>query len=380
MPQLPADKASIPPELRSAPGDRSEVDLLLPVAAAICITLGWYVVMDYERAVMAVAPLVPALVERLRNVRLMMILLSIGGLGLAILAARDARRRRRAEKELRLAHAALGRQMARRTDALKSRTKALRESRLREQLKEREAEVAFAAGQVEAAGAYLHAVGNALTAFDLALLRLGRTLDGAERLDAAFVILLRFMEAGEWPQAIRQAAALRKAVLLRAVPRLAASAVALVEIKARMAGELERHRGEFERYGAARPYLQPICLDEEIAAVLDRMPRSAGSDPVVRDLAREVLVRNRKHPFLTGLTALVRQSLDAATGRVVVRLSREPEKRAVLSLEGVPEADAGEPAVAAFINFLNENNGAIRFESAASGHPSRLVVEIGNAP
>lgn len=373
MPQSPADKATPPVD------DRREVDLILPVAAAICITLGWYVVMDYERAVMAVTPLVPLLAERVRSVRLMMVFLSIGGLGLAVLAARDARRRRRAEKELRLAHAALARQMVRRTDALKNRTKALRESRLREQLREREAEVAFAAGQVEAAGAYLHAVGNALTAFDVALLRLGRTLDGAGRLDAAFDALLRALEAGDVPHCIRQVTALRKVVVGRAVPRLAESAAALVEIKQRMAGELERHRSAFERYGAARPYLQSICLDEEIAAILERMPRAAGSDPVVRDLAREVVVRNRKHPLLAGLAALMRQSLDAATGRVVVRLSRQPGQRAVMLLEGVPEARAADPGVAALINFLNENNGSLSFEPATPGRSSRLVIEIGDA-
>lgn len=370
-----------PPDGRATPpsdADRHEVDLILPMAAAICIALSWYVVLDYERAVLAVVPLVPALADRIASVRLMMSLLSVGGLGLAVLASRDARRRRRAERELRKANEALARRMERRTDALKSRAKALHESRVRERIKEQEAEVAFSAGQLEATGAYLHAVGNALSAFELALLRLGRTLDGAARLDAAFDVLLRDLESGDAAKARRHVTSLREAVLGRAVPRLAESASALSELKDRMVGELERHRGEFERYGKSAPFLHDIQVGEEVAAILDRMPRAAGSDPLVRELAPSIVIRNRKHPLLTGLAALLRQALDSATGPVVVRLEGEGNGRAALVVTGVPESALSGPVVAAFINFLNENNGALRFESGGPGQPSRLVIDIGS--
>jgi hypothetical protein len=42
-----------------------EGDLLLPLAAAICIFLGWYVFLDYEQATMVWAEQAPALLRRI---------------------------------------------------------------------------------------------------------------------------------------------------------------------------------------------------------------------------------------------------------------------------------------------------------------------------
>jgi hypothetical protein len=353
--------------------------MLLPLAAAICIALGWYVVLDYEQAVGQCLAAAPELATRVRAMRLMMSLVSIGGLGLAFLASRDARRRRRAEEELRLANEALARLVDRRTSVLITRTKALRESRLREKLAEREAEAAFAAGRVEAAGAYLHGVGNALSSLELELLRLGRAVDGLGRLDAGFEELVRALEAGHTDQAIHQAQALREAVAGRTKPRLAERAAALGEIKTRMLGDLERSRGAFERQGRPRPYVSAVRLDLELAAILDRMPRWAGHDPVARDITVGVTATLRKQPFLAGLAAFLRQSLDAATGAVAVRLRALPTGRIVLTLDGAAEIEDFDPAVAEFINFLNENGGALRYEPAGPDTVSRLVLEIEGA-
>ncbi len=376
MPIAPEPTAASPESNpASRPGLR-EIDLILPLAAAICIILGWYVFLDYERLVqphLSASPLVEARVFRMR---LVMGLVSVGGLGLALLAARDARRRRQAEAALLVAHAALARRMARRTDILRLRTRALREARLRERLAESEAEAAFAAGRLEAAGAYLHEVGNSLSALDLELLRLSRALAAAPRLADAFGKLADDIRSGDASRALGTAAVLEETVLARAMPRLAAGVAALGEVKGRMAAGLEHHRGEFERSAKVRPYLQEVRLDEEVAAILDRMPRAAGHDPVLRSLAPDVRIRTRKQPFLAGLAALLRQALDAATGPVTVRLEQAPGGRAVLVLEGAGLPETGGTAVAAGINFLNENGGAVRHQPAEPGRPERLVIEI----
>ncbi|WP_300158660.1 hypothetical protein [Solidesulfovibrio sp.] len=357
-----------------------EADVLLPLAAAICVALAWYVVLDYERAAAEFAAVLPEVAARVGALRIMLGLLSVGGLGLAFLAARESRRRRLAEDRLRLANEALAERVARRTRMLARRTKALRESVLRRELAERQAEAAYAAGQVAAAGVYLHGVGNALSSFEAELLRLGRVLDGVGKLGVAFDGLDAALAAGDGEGAVRHGGALRQAVLDRAVPRLVERAAALGEIKEGMRGDLERYRGEFERKGRARPCLAVVRLDEELAAILDRMPRAAGYDPVVRRIRPGVTVRLRKEPFLTGLAALTRQSLEAAAAAVAVSLEARPAGGAVIVLEGVPEAEAREAPVAAFINFLNENGGVMRFESAASGHAPRLVVEVADDP
>lgn len=376
MPTSP-DPTAAPPEAGPPPRQGlREIDLILPLAAAICIILGWYVFLDYERLIrpqLVASPLVEARVFRMR---LVMGLVSFGGLGLALLAARDARRRRQAEAALLVAHAALARRMARRTDILRSRTRALREARLRERLAESEAEAAFAAGRLEAAGAYLHEVGNSLSALDLELLRLSRALAAAPRLADAFGKLSDDIRAGDSERALAAAAVLQESVLGRAMPRLTRGVAALGEVKGRMAAELEHHRGEFERSLKVRPYLQEVRLDEEVAAILDRMPRAAGHDPVLRVLAPDVRIRTRKQPFLAGLAALLRQALDAATASVTVRLERAPDGGAILVLEGAGLPESGGTAVAAGINFLNENGGSVRHQPAEPGRAQRLVIEI----
>lgn len=377
MPQPPDPD----PEQRPQAGrGLSEADMLLPLAAAICIIIGWTVVLDYESVTQPLAASSPAIGSRIQLMRLVMGLLSIGGLGLAMLAARNGRRRREAEAALLLAHDALSQRMARRTDLLRTRTRALRESRLRERLAETEAEAAYAAGQVEAAGAYLHGVGNAISAMDLELLRLSRALAAAPRLEAAFAAVVEGLRGGQLDRAAADLESLRQTLLERAMPRLAAGVAAVAELKDRMAADLERHRGEFERRDKREPYLQEVRLDEELTAILDRMPRAAGSDPVAREIVPGLRLRTRKQPFLAALAALVRQALDAAVGAVTVRLYPASGGRAVLVVEGasLPGGDVG--PVAAGINFLNENGGVVRQEPASASQPPRLVIEMAGQP
>ena len=378
MPQPPAPD---PVQRLQAGSSLSEADVVLPLAAAICIIIGWAVVLDYESVIQPLAANAPAVGSRIQLMRLVMGLLSIGGLGLAVLATRNGRRRREAEAALLLAHEALSQRMARRTDLLRTRTRALRESRLRERLAETEAEAAYAAGQVEAAGAYLHGVGNAISAMDTELLRLSRALAAAPRLDAAFAAVAQGLRGGQPEQAAADLESLRQTLLSRAMPRLAAGVAAMAELKERMAADLERHRGEFERRDKREPYLQDVRLDEELAAILDRMPRAAGSDPVAREIAPGLRLRTRKQPFLAALAALVRQALDAAVGAVTVRLYPASGGRAVLVVEGATLLGGEEGPVAAGINFLNENGGVVRQEPATANQPPRLVIEMaGQAP
>jgi len=362
-----------------APKGPAGGDVLLPLAVALCVVLGWYVILDYERTALELAPHAPALLERVWSLRLMMAFLSVGGLGLGWLAVRDATGRRNAEAALKRLNAALASRVERRTEALRTRTAALRESQLRETLREKEAEVAFQAGLVEAAGHYLHDVGNALSALDLELLRLGKATEGADRLQAAFANLAGDIDAGRRDEAGRLLGSLREAVLGRAFPRVLAAQTALSEIKGRMADDLERRRDAFALDGGPRHYVQTFRLDLELAAMLDRLPRSAGSDPVVRDIEVPVTVRTRKHAFLTGLAGLLRQTLDHVSGPVAVRLRQDVDLGGTIVVEGAAAEGVSGPAVSACINFLNENNGSLRFEAAGNGQPSRLVVVIGEA-
>lgn len=361
-------------------GDRGrftrERDILLPLAMVLCVVLGWYVELDYERTAVELAPQAPVLLSRVWGLRLMMSLLTLGSLGLAWLAAHDAKGRRRAEAELQKLNAVLADRVVRRTAALKASTEALRDARLREVVREKDAAVAFQAGLLAAAGQYFHDVGNALSALELELLRLGKAIEGADRLRTVFLTVAGHIEAGRLEAAASLLTALREAVLSRTYPRVRASQQAINQIRDRMLDELEHRRASFDRDGSPERYIQSFRLDLELAAVLDRLPRAAGSDPVVRDIDLPITVRTRKHAFLTGLAEWLRQLLDNASGPVTVRLGRGEAGRVVFSVEGVRECDTTGPDAATFINFLNENEGTLRFEPEAGQTPPRYLVEL----
>ena len=117
-------------------------------------------------------------------------------------------------------------------------------------------------------------MGNALSALDLELLRLGKATEGADRLQAAFANLAGDIDAGRRDEAGRLLGSLREAVLGRAFPRVLAAQTALGEIKGRMV-----------RVKAFEANLAPASAEHVLADVTGRIAARdiSQDDPITGD-------------------------------------------------------------------------------------------------
>jgi hypothetical protein len=334
---------------------------------------------------------VTGVVRQSRNAMVMMGLMTIGGLGLILVSAKNIVSRRRAEIELERANAELEERVARRTAELQVQTKALMESRMRERLREKEAEIAFQAGLVESAGTYLHTTGNALTALEGLFLKMRRILDAAARADEAFAnarqAVIQALGREDSP-ASESLVSLETALLGRAVPRLAETLSEMAELKARMIAELEGRRALFDARGAERRFVQAVDLGGLLREAADEArPELAGLGLEVQDVAG-VVARPSRRKMALGLGRCLAMLREAArpgrAGGVRLSAGRGEDGRLKVVLAAVGPAFVGaepgrdDPELLSFINFLNESHGMFGIVHDAAGFSVEL--ELGAAP
>jgi hypothetical protein len=332
-----------------------------------------------------------------RNAMLMMGLMTLGGLGLVILSAGNIVRRRRAELALERANAELEARVARRTEELAAKTKALLESRLRERLSEKEAEIAFQAGLVESAGTYLHTTGNALTSLEGLFLKTRRTLEAVARTREAFQAARQAAARAEGaaPDAPAGPAAqavgdLETAILDRAVPRLSEALEEMAAVKARMIEDLERGRTQFESRRERGRLVQPVDLGHVLAEIAEELRPQFETRDLVLTVAEApgVVAQTGRRRVAAGLASCLALVRDAAlfgqAGEVFCRALRGPDGRVRVVVRARGAAFLGadpsrdDPELLAFINFLNENHGVFGIVRDSEGFS--LEVELGDAP
>ncbi|MFZ5812322.1 MAG: hypothetical protein ACOY4F_09790 [Thermodesulfobacteriota bacterium] len=332
-------------------------------------------------------------VRQSRNAMVMVGLMTVGGLGLIIVSAKNIVRRRQAEIELEQANAELEDRVARRTEELQAQTKALMESRMRERLREKEAEIAFQAGLVESAGTYLHTTGNALTALEGLFLKMRRTLEAMAGADGAFVAARAALAEAlgrEDSPAVQSLNELESALLGRAVPRLAETLTEMAELKTRMIAELEGRRGLFDARRPARRFAQAVDMGEllrELAQEARGELTGEGLGIEVQDAIRlEARVARRKVAYGLGrcldmIQEAARPGHDGAI-RLSAGRSEDGGIRVLLRAEGAAFVGADpcrdDPQLLTFINYLNENHGLFGIVHDAGGFS--VEVELGNAP
>ncbi len=332
-------------------------------------------------------------VRQSRNAMVMVGLMTVGGLGLIIVSAKNIVRRRQAEIGLEQANVELEDRVARRTEELQAQTKALMESRMRERLREKEAEIAFQAGLVESAGTYLHTTGNALTALEGLFLKMRRTLKAMAGADGAFVTARAALAEAlgrEDAPAVQGLDELQSALLGRAVPRLAETLTEMAELKTRMIAELEGRRGLFDARRPARRFAQAVDMGEllrELAEEARGKLSGSGLGIAVQDAIRlEARVARRKvaHGLGRCLDMIQGAARPGHDGAIRLSAGRREDggTRVLLRAEGAAFVGADpcrdDPQLLAFINYLNESHGLFGIVHDAGGFS--VEVELGNAP
>lgn len=343
--------------------------------------------------------------EQSKNAIAMMALISIGGLGLAFISTRNIIERRKAEVELAEANADLEDKVRRGARELAAKNQALMESRLRERIKEKEAQIAYAAGLIQSAGEYLHHFGNSLTALETFLLRVRQVLDSTSQYPTALETIRQAhadaLSCGENDQTRQYLELFEEALMGRAVPRLRESVEAMTALKERMVASIESQRKAFERMAPGERYVQPVDLGEILGNIVSER-RDAAEESHVRvetDIADNVSIVTRKHPVIHGLNALIDLAVDSARrgnpADARVRISARPGdagkggavvvvrhsgRGPTLGMEaGNPDVERENPSSSlhGFVNFLNENNGKLHMAAQSEG--GEYVVELGDA-
>jgi len=328
-----------------------------------------------------------------RNAMFMMGLMTLGGIGLVILSTGNIVRRRRAEIELERANAELEDRVASRTEELAAKTKALVESRMRERLSEKEAEIAFQAGLVESAGTYLHTTGNALTSLEGLFLRMRRTLEAAARTEDAFAAARQAAQAAlgraDGP-VVEDIAALEAALLGRAVPRLSGILAEMGEVKARMIADLEGRRTLFDARTSRVRLSQAVDLGRELADAVERArPECAARGVVlsVRVVPGAVVQADRRkvgHGFGRCLAMVCDAARAGSAGEIACQASRGGDGRVLVVMRARGAAFVGsepsrdDPGLLAFINYLNENHGVFGIVRDSEGFC--VEVELRDMP
>jgi len=344
--------------------------------------------------------------EQSRNAIAMMALISIGGLGLAITSTRNIIERRKAEVELAEANVDLEDKVKRGARELAVKSQALMESRLREKIKEKEAQIAYASGLIQSAGDYLHHFGNSLTALETLLLRVRQVLDSTGQYPTALETIreahAKAVSGEENGRTGQYLDLFEEALMGRAIPRLRENVEAMMDLKERMIASIESQRKAFERTAPKESFVQPVDLGEILGDIASER-RDAATTPrvlVETEIAENVSIVTRKHPVIHGLNALVDLAVEAARkgnpeaarititahpgdagrGGAVVVVRHNGRRTGGGGSPGSPQAardGADAASLHGFVNFLNENSGKLHISDDDEG--GEFVVELGDS-
>lgn len=297
---------------------------------------------------------------------------------------------------------------------LAERTRLVVEGRIREGLKEQEAELAYNAGLFESASMYIHNIGNSVTAMSGRLLALRRVIRAFAEYPEAFVELRKaHREAvahGETAHdpTPHQIDRIEELFLGRLVGQLSNLSDALSDIRDRIAGTVKHQQDSFvmARRTTAR-FVQPISFAAMLETVVSdlRDTFDVGAITVEKDFDDPVTVRNQRFQLMHGFTNILLNAVDSIAESpnkgsgvitITLRQPRGPGGPAVVQIAdngcGIRDEDLAHLFSAgfttkpqghglglhSFLNFLNENNGSISASNRVDGIGAVFSVEVGN--
>jgi signal transduction histidine kinase len=351
-----------------------------------------------------------------------MALATVIGISMALYLTRVQTQRQEAESLLEEANKTLSQRVQERTTELAERTKEVVELQYREQLKAKEAEIAYNAGLFESASSYLHNIGNSLTALDGKLFTVRKVLAAADEYGAAIdQIRAAHEQAKREPNTLDKTGTylqrLDDVLVKHTLPMLRENVTHIGEIKEQMVQAI-RHQQETFLHSRQRgqKYIQEIKLAEVVEQVLfDFKPTlQKRGITIITDLDRTLTVQNQKGPLIYGLTNLLKNAIEAieaahhtpTTPNVdssggEIRISLRNIGTSELPRAEVRMCDNGVGIAAesfshlfsvgyttkphghglglhSFSTFLAENNGSIRAARRTGDGGAEFIVEIGN--
>jgi CHASE1-domain containing sensor protein len=270
---------------------------------------------------------------------------------------------------------------------LESRSNELVEAKVRTEMQQKEAELAYTRGLYESASGYLHNVGNAITRMESHVLDLETVAKSTTQYPEVF---RKLEEGGE---AFAPTLQRFKTVLLdKTIPLITATVAGITQIKDSIKQTISHQQAGFR--SANRQMPEVFSLSALLADVCAHYQRGN----LTLDIAPGIEICNYREPLRQGIENLVKNALEAIgpAGHVQVSCRQVPDGAEVLvqddghgvSPEKLPSLmKAGfttKPTgnglgLHSFAIFLSAANGRLAVESDGLGKGTRVKATISNA-
>ena len=279
---------------------------------------------------------------------------------------------------------------------LGQRSAELVESRVRERMKEKESELAFARGQYESASGYLHNVGNLAVRLGSTAMDLRQLAESGRQYPEVF----RRIRAGSDPELVDR---LEEVLLDRTFPRLEECAVELEDVRSGIRNAIEHQQRSFLEGGEEGPEPEAFDLSECVERTCAEF--AEWSDPVAvalrTDVEPGIVVRHHRHQIKSGIVNAVKNAFesvgpgpgtvevslarDSATGRAVIRVKDDgrgiaPDHLPRILTAGFTTKPWGHGlGLHSLAVFLSSRNGNVELRSEGPGKGALLTIEVGDA-
>jgi len=278
---------------------------------------------------------------------------------------------------------------------LRERSDALVRSAVREQLKEKEAELSFARGQFESASGYLHNVGNLTVRLSSSAMDLQEIVATTDQYPEVFR-RIRSPDGGAILDKFEDV------LLGKVVPKLKECTREIAEIRTSIHNAIEHQQREFVD-GMEAPDATEFDLSEIVMSVCADFSKWADGSRIefATRIESGVRIRGHRHQMKAGILNGVKNAFEAVgagPGKIEVSMLRDAGTlRTRLTISdtghGVAHEDRSRLLSAGFTTkpwghglglhslavFLASRNGSVKLESEGRGKGAILVIEVADA-
>lgn len=271
---------------------------------------------------------------------------------------------------------------------LAQRSQQLVEARVRSEMKEKEAELAYTRGLYESASGYLHNVGNAITRMESHLL----DMETVVKSTAQYPEVFQKLEAGGRESA-ETLGRFKEILLQKTIPLLKTTFSGITRIKDSIIQTISHQQSGF--LAAARKASEKFPLSGMLAELC--------AQPRRKDVALEaridpdIWIHGHREQVRQGIENVIKNAVEAMEngGRIALTCQRAPKGAVVVvedDGEGIAPGDLPKVMTAGFTTkqgghglglhsfavFLSASNGRLRVESDGKGKGTRVIVEMKN--
>ena len=273
---------------------------------------------------------------------------------------------------------------------LAQRSRDLVDARVRTEMRQKEAELAYTRGLYESASGYLHNIGNAITRMESCLMDFRAVQDSTKKYPEVFE---RLAAGGDQARGLLER--FREVLLTQALPRIDSGVASLARIVDAIKQTIAHQQAGF--LSASKQAPESVALGDLLAEACAQA-RASGS-AVEESIAPGLMIRGHREPLGQGIENLLKNAAEASAGSspaISVTACAAPGGADIVvedSGRGIAAEDLPKVMRAGFTTkptghglglhsfavFLSATGGSLRVESAGLNCGTKVTVEVRNA-